>query len=151
AFNVRMTSKPSKRGRSRSMRITWGFDRSHELLPLRRRPFRPLHSRLYPFLKSLLMSFRYPWSSSAIRSLTASRLSGVHPSGAASCGAARTRDHERPSGSAPLWTTHTTYGPVGMIFLAGAAFGTLSSSTPSLSVPATYPMGLMELQNKEAP
>ena len=55
------------------------------------------------------------------------------------------------STAVPLWTTHATFDPIGMIFLAGAAFGNLSSSTPSLSVPASYPMGLLELQNQEAP
>jgi len=60
-------------------------------------------------------------------------------------------DQERTSTSAPLWTTHATFDPIGMIFLAGTAFGILSLSTPCLSVPATYPMGLLELQNQEAP
>src|SRR5207248_1162004 len=48
-------------------------------------------------------------------------------------------DHERTSGSAPRWTTHIKYGPIGTTFFAGATFGILSSSTPSLSVAATLP------------
>src|SRR5438876_1394564 len=94
-FSVRMTSKPPKRGRSRSMRITWGFDRSHELTASS--PSAASATTFTPasLSNSFLMNFRYPWSPSAIRSLTASRLPGIDQSTAAPSYGAHSNECQR--------------------------------------------------------